>query len=600
MANRNSSEDLPKAKLNKSSLKKASRLFSYLKPDKGKYIAGLIFLALTSATALAFPMLIGELVNAAKTQGGTKDINLKAGLLLGILVLQAFFSFFRIYLFSQTTENTLVRLRKHLYEQLIQLPMSFFTKTRVGEINSRISSDITQIQDTFTTTLAEFLRQIILIIGGIIFISIISFKLTLFMLALIPAIVVVAIVFGRYIRKISRKVSDAVADSNTIVQETMQGIVNVKAFANESIEVNRYQKAIKEIAALSMKSAFSRGLFASFIILALFGAIVGIVWYATQLMQENKISFGEVISFVIYTSFIGASIGGIAELYAQIQKAVGATERIFEILDQKPENIDLNFDKKTASRFLGNVKFEQVEFSYPARKEVMVLKGLSFEAKSGESIAIVGSSGAGKSTITQLLLRFYEPDSGSILIDNKDARSYSLTQLRDQMAIVPQDVMLFGGTIRENILYGNPNATMEEVIEAAKNANADLFITSFPDKYETVVGERGITLSGGQRQRIAIARAVLKNPSILILDEATSSLDSESERLVQEAIEKLMIGRTSFIVAHRLSTIRNSNKIIVLDNGVIAESGTHEELIVKNNGIYANLSRLQFAPSEVF
>jgi ABC-type multidrug transport system fused ATPase/permease subunit len=600
MARRNSSEELPKAKLNKSSLQKASRLFSYLKPDKGKYIAGLIFLALTSATALAFPMLIGELVNAAKSEGGTKDINLKAGLLMGILFLQAFFSFFRIYLFSQTTENTLVRLRKHLYEQLIQLPMSFFTKTRVGEINSRISADITQIQDTFTTTLAEFLRQIILIIGGIIFISIISFKLTLFMLALIPAIVVVAITFGRYIRKISRKVSDAVADSNTVVQETMQGIVNVKAFANESIEVNRYQKSIKEIAALSMKSAFSRGLFASFIILALFGAIVGIVWYATQLMLENKITFGEVISFVIYTSFIGASIGGIAELYAQIQKAVGATERIFEILDQKPENIDLNFDKKSAVRFIGNVKFDNVEFSYPARKEVMVLKGLSFEAKSGESIAIVGSSGAGKSTITQLLLRFYEPDTGNIFIDNKVASSYSLTQLRDQMAIVPQDVMLFGGTIRENILYGNPNATMEEVIAAAKNANADLFISSFPDKYETIVGERGITLSGGQRQRIAIARAVLKNPSILILDEATSSLDSESERLVQEAIEKLMIGRTSFIVAHRLSTIRNANKIIVLDNGIIAESGKHEELIAKEHGIYANLSKLQFAPNEVF
>jgi ABC-type multidrug transport system fused ATPase/permease subunit len=600
MARRNSSEDLPKAKLNKTSLQKASRLFSYLKPDKGKYIAGLIFLALTSATALAFPMLIGELVNAAKSEGGTKDINLKAGLLMGILFLQAFFSFFRIYLFSQTTENTLVRLRKHLYEQLIQLPMSFFTKTRVGEINSRISADITQIQDTFTTTLAEFLRQIILIVGGIIFISIISFKLTLFMLALIPAIVVVAIIFGRYIRKISRKVSDAVADSNTVVQETMQGIVNVKAFANESVEVNRYQKSIKEIAALSMKSAFSRGLFASFIILALFGAIVGIVWYATQLMLENKITFGEVISFVIYTSFIGASIGGIAELYAQIQKAIGATERIFEILDQTPEKIDLKFDKQAAIRFHGNVVFENVEFSYPARKEVMVLKGLNFEAKSGESIAIVGSSGAGKSTITQLLLRFYEPDAGKILIDNKDALSYSLTQLRDQMAIVPQDVMLFGGTIRENILYGNPNASMEEVIEAAKNANADSFISSFPDKYETVVGERGITLSGGQRQRIAIARAVLKNPSILILDEATSSLDSESERLVQEAIEKLMIGRTSFIVAHRLSTIRNSSKIIVLDNGVISESGTHEELIVKENGIYANLSRLQFAPSEIY
>ncbi|MFM2286572.1 MAG: hypothetical protein RLZZ543_2069, partial [Bacteroidota bacterium] len=361
MAKNKTSEDLPKAKLNRTSLQKATRLFSYLQPDKGKYIAGLIFLALTSATALAFPKLIGDLVDAAK-QTGAVAINKQAILLIVILVAQAFFSFFRIYLFAQTTENTLVRLRHHLYSHLIQLPMSFFTSNRVGEINSRISADITQIQDTFTTTLAEFLRQIILIIGGLIFISLISPQLTLFMLALIPAIVVGGIVFGRYIRKISRQVQDRVAESNTIVQETMQGIVNVKAFANEFIEVIRYQKSIKEIATLSMKSAFSRGLFASFIIFALFGAIVAIVWYATHLMQEGRIAFGDVISFVIYTSFIGASIGGIAELYAQIQKAVGATERIFEILDHQPEEIDLNETRAREERLNGDVEFKDVRF----------------------------------------------------------------------------------------------------------------------------------------------------------------------------------------------------------------------------------------------
>jgi ABC-type multidrug transport system fused ATPase/permease subunit len=595
MAKKVSSEDLPKAKLNRSSLQKAMRLFGYMRPDRGKYLTGLMFLVLTSATALAFPWLIGDLVNGAKKAGAQSEINFRAGLLIGILALQAVFSFFRIYLFSQTTENTLVRLRKHLFEHLIMLPMSFFTQTRVGEINSRISADITQIQDTFTTTLAEFLRQLILIIGGIIAIIYISPRLSLFMLALIPAIVVTGIIFGRFIRKISRQVTDRVAESNTIVQETMQGIVNVKAFANEFLEVMRYQKSIQEIARLSMKSAFSRGLFASFIILALFGAIVGIVWYATLLMYENKIDFGQIISFVIYTSFIGASIGGIAELYAQIQKAVGATERIFEILDHTPESIDLNTHKSSGTRLKGDVEFKNVGFVYPARKEVNVLKGISFSAHSGESIAIVGPSGAGKSTITQLLLRFYEPTSGSILIDGKNANQYSLTELRDHMAIVPQDVILFGGTIRENILYGKPSASFEEVVSSAEKANARAFIEEFPEKYDTVVGERGITLSGGQRQRIAIARAVLKNPSILILDEATSSLDSESERLVQEALDKLMVGRTSFIVAHRLSTIRKASNILVIDKGLVHETGTHDELMAIQGGLYASLSRLQFS-----
>lgn len=598
MASKEETEKLPKAKLNKASLKKAFRLFTYMKPDMGKYIAGLVFLALTSATALAFPKLIGDLVNSTG-ENGLSAINDKAVLLMVILAAQSFFSFMRIYLFAQTTENTLVRLREHLYSHLITLPMSFFTQTRVGEINSRISADITQIQDTFSTTVAEFLRQITLVVGGMILISIISIQLTLFMVALIPAIVVVAIIFGRYIRKISRKAQDQVAVSNTIVQETMQGIVNVKSFANEILEVARYRTSVKEIAALSLKSAFSRGLFASFIILALFGAIVGIVWYATILMQRGEIKFGEVISFVLYTSFIGASIGGLAELYAQIQKAVGATERIFEILDQQAETIDLSSKKSESDlRVHGAVKFESVGFAYPARKEMQVLRDVTFEALPGQSIAIVGPSGAGKSTITQLLLRFYDPDSGTIRIDEKDTRSYSLTELRNQMAIVPQDVILFGGTIKENILYGKPDATMEEVIAAAEKANARQFIESFTDKFETVVGERGITLSGGQRQRIAIARAVLKNPSILILDEATSSLDSESERLVQEALDKLMIGRTSFIVAHRLSTIRNADKILVIDQGHVRESGTHEELIQIPDGVYAGLSKLQYRGEE--
>ncbi len=558
-----------------------------------RYLLGLLFLGLTSATALAFPKLIGDLVNAA-TETGFDAIHSKAIVLMLLLGAQSVFSFLRIYLFAQTTENSLLRLRTDLFGHLIRLPMSYFTQTRVGEINSRISADITQLQDTFSTTLAEFLRQITLVVGGMILISIISFQLTLFMLLLIPGIMVVAIVFGRYIRKISKQAQDQVAVSNTIVQETMQGIVNVKSFANEALEVFRYGKSVREIANLSLKSAFSRGLFASFIILALFGAIVGIVWKATVLMKSGEIQFGEVISFVLYTSFIGASIGGLAELYAQIQKAVGATERIFEILDQAPESIDLSQNVKTTKRLDGRVRFHQVAFSYPARADVAVLRGITFDAKQGQQIAIVGPSGAGKSTITQLLLRFYNPDSGDIFIDEKPASAYELTELRNQMALVPQDVILFGGTIRENILYGKPDASMDEVREAARKANALEFIDRFPEGFETIVGERGITLSGGQRQRIAIARAVLKDPAILILDEATSSLDSESERLVQDALDQLMQGRTSFVVAHRLSTVRKADQILVIDGGHVVESGTHEELVKIEHGVYAGLSNLQF------
>ena len=388
-------EDLPKAKLTKTSLKQAFRLFAYLKPDMPRYLLGLLFLGLTSATALAFPKLIGDLVNAA-SETGFDAIHTKAIVLMLLLGAQSIFSFLRIYLFAQTTENSLLRLRSDLFGHLIRLPMSYFTQTRVGEINSRISADITQLQDTFSTTLAEFLRQITLVVGGMILISIISLKLTLFMLALIPVIMVVAIVFGRYIRKISKQAQDQVAVSNTIVQETMQGIVNVKSFANEALEVFRYGKSVREIANLSLKSAFSRGLFASFIILALFGAIVGIVWKATVLMKSGEIQFGEVISFVLYTSFIGASIGGLAELYAQIQKAVGATERIFEILDHTPEEISLLAGTQNLQRLHGNVRFEEVQFSYPARPDVAVLRGISFEALQGQQIAIVGPSGAGK------------------------------------------------------------------------------------------------------------------------------------------------------------------------------------------------------------
>jgi len=587
--------DLPKSKITLSALQKASLIFQYSGKHRWKFYVGLLFLLLTGGTALAFPKLMGLLVDCVKNKDNSQA-NFIALSLVGILFMQSIFSFFRLSLFVNFTENTLANLRFALYSNLVKLPMSFFSQKRVGELNSRISSDITQIQDTLTSTIAEFLRQFILIIGGIALLATESLKLTLLMLSVVPLVAVAAVIFGRFIRGYSKKVQDKVAESQIIVEETMQGISIVKAFANEWYEIERYKTKIKEVIQIAIKGGKYRGYFASFIIFCLFGSIVSVVWYGVQLSISGEMSVGQLITFVLYSTFVGASFGGIAELYAQIQKAIGATERVFELLDETPEKIS-GTTNTAIEKINGNVSFKNVAFHYPSRKEMKVLKDVNFTAQFGQKIAIVGPSGAGKSTIASLLLRFYAIEEGSIEIDNKNIYDYDLEQLRGNMSIVPQDVILFGGTIRENIAYGKPNATEEEILAAAQQANAYNFIESFPEKLDTLVGERGVKLSGGQRQRIAIARALLKNPSILILDEATSSLDSESEKLVQEALEILMEGRTSIIIAHRLSTIRSADQILVLDQGIIAEQGTHQELIALENGIYKNLSSLQFSNS---
>ena len=585
--------DLPKSKINASSLNKAKLIFKYAGIHKWKFYVGLFFLLLTSITALAFPKFLGLLVDCVANKDAAKANEIALGL-FGILVLQSVFSFFRLSLFINFTENTLANLRFALYNNLIKLPMSFYAQKRVGELNSRLSADISQLQDTLTSTIAEFLRQFILIIGGFIILATISPKLTLMMMSIVPVVAVAAVIFGRFIRKYGKKTQDKIAESQVVVEETLQGITNVKAFANEWYEIERYKNKINEIVKIAIKGGQYRGFFASFIIICLFGAVVSVVWYGVTLTISGEMkNVGQLISFVLYSAFIGASFGGIAELYSQLQKAIGSTERIFELLEETPEKIS-GIQSSIKEKIKGEVTFQNVAFTYPSRKEIQVLKDVSFKAHFGQKIAIVGPSGAGKSTISSLLLRFYDIESGTILIDDKNIYDYDLQNLRGNMSIVPQDVLLFGGSIGENIAYGKPDATHEEIMIAAKQANAFNFVNGFPEKFETIVGERGIKLSGGQRQRIAIARALLKNPSILILDEATSSLDSESEKLVQEALETLMKGRTSIIIAHRLSTIRNADAILVLDNGIIAEQGTHKELMEIENGIYKNLSNLQF------
>jgi ABC-type multidrug transport system fused ATPase/permease subunit len=590
--NKYGDREVAKKKITREGIKRLYRLFRFIGPQKWVFIAGLSFLVLSSLTTLVFPALIGELLDAA-TKGTLDKINELGLILISIFLVNAVFSYFRIYLFAVVTQKTLALLRQTTYNHLIKLPMTFFSSRRVGELNSRISADIALLQDTFTTTLAQFVRQVITIVGGITLLMIISPRLTGFMLMLIPVVAIVARVFGTFIRKLSKKAQTIVAESNTIVEETLQAVASVKAFANEAYEIFRYKKKTDEVIEVSLKSARWRGLFVSFIMFALFGSIIGVVWYGVYLINQGAgLSTGDLLKFVLYSVFIGGSISGVADLYSDIQRSIGATENLLDILDETPEPLSLKEADK-ANAFKGDVNFQKVSFSYPSRKDVTVLKDITFHVRNGEQVALVGPSGAGKTTIGALLLRFYDPEGGSILIDGKDARDYDLTELRGNMAIVPQEVLLFGGTIKENIEYGKPGATEIEILIAAKQANAMEFIGSFPEGLETLVGERGIQLSGGQRQRIAIARAILKNPAILILDEATSSLDSENERLVQEALEKLMKGRTSFIIAHRLSTIHNADKIIVIDHGEVKEMGTHEELLAKEDGIYHQLTKLQ-------
>lgn len=591
--------DLPKAKINKDSLKKISGLINYLKPYKWKFFLGLACLVFSSITTFAFPALFGAMIDAA--QGNQKyeflplDLNTIGFISFGILFLQSILSFFRIKLFVEVAENSLADIRRDTYFKLITLPMDFFANRRVGELNSRISSDLSQIQDTLTTTFAEMIRQILTLIAGIALLFFISVKLTLLNLSILPVIIVVAIFLGKFIRKISKQAQDQLAESNTIIEETLQGISNVKAFVNEAFEANRYNNSLREVVKIAMRGAAYRGGFASFIIFCLFGTVVGVIWYGSFLVLNNELSVGSMTTYILYAIFVGAAMGTFPELYANVQKAIGASERVMEILKEVNEPISIKQEENATKRIIsGSLEFKEVGFAYPSRKEITVLNGLSFEAKAGEKVAIVGPSGAGKSTIASLILRFYAPQQGELLFDGIPVSDFALTDIRNQVAIVPQDVILFGGTIKENIAYGKLNATDDEIVSAAQQANAHNFIKDLPEQYETIVGERGIKLSGGQRQRIAIARALLKNPAILILDEATSSLDSESERLVQEALEVLMKDRTSIIIAHRLSTIREADKIVVLEKGVVLEIGTHNELLKNEEGLYRYLSQLQF------
>ena len=574
-------------------LRKVTEILKYTLPYKNQFIVGFFLLLLSSLVVMVFPYLAGEMTDVAQGKSNLGLTLNEIGLvLIVVLVFQGIISYLRVIVFTYVSEKAMADVRTSLYEKLISLPIVFFEKNRVGELTSRITADVAQLQQVLSVTLAEFTRQILILVVGVILLLITIPRLSLIMLATFPLIVIAAFFFGRFIRSLTKDRQKKLASTNTVVDETLATIHTVKSFTNEKFEYKRYYDKIQDVVSTSLNLAKYRAGFGTFIIVVLFGGIFFLLWYGSKLVEEDAMSIGQLISFVVYTSFIGGAIASLGNFYTTIVSALGGTERIREILGEDAE-ISME-ENRPVQRITGDIVFEDVEFEYPTREDITVLKRINMHIQEGHKIALVGASGAGKSTIAQLILRFYEVSRGDIQVGGQSIYSFPIDAYRHNIAIVPQEVILFGGTIRENILYGDPDASEEQVIEAAKKSNSWEFIQSFPEGLETIVGERGIKLSGGQRQRIAIARAILRNPSILILDEATSSLDAESEKIVQDALNTLLEGRTSIIIAHRLATIKTVDCIYVLDDGEIIEQGTHQELSELPNGSYSNLAKLQF------
>ncbi|WP_367875373.1 ABC transporter ATP-binding protein [Luteolibacter sp. Populi] len=554
-------------------------------------------LFVTAGLGLAFPFFLKDLIGdpADAWKGGAIDVaatrqkaDAKILMLVGILAVQAFIAYWRVRGFTYSGEAALNDLRRDLFNRLLKLPIPFFQDQRSGLVSNRVSSDLGTVRETFLNTLPQAARQSVILIGSLSFIIYCSWKLSLVMLCSVPVVVLAVAISGRKVRKYSRDAQDALAESGMVMEESVQGIADVKAFSNEEFERARYHRALDRFFGVTLRGANARAAFLSFVIFALFGTIGGVAWYGSHMLALGEIGQKEFTGFIIFSVFVGASLGSVPEIISQFQAMAGATERLRELMGETPEASGV----QATGRLAGSLSFDKVTFHYPSRPDAPVLHELSFTAEPGKRVALVGPSGAGKSTVFSLILGFHHPESGQVLFDGKNASDLQLASLRKQIAVVPQEVMLFGGSIRENIEYGRPGATAAEIEEAARQANAHEFISKLPEGYETTVGPRGVKLSGGQRQRIAIARAILADPRILLLDEATSALDTESERLVNEALERLMAGRTSLVIAHRLSTVRHADTILVLNHGKLVESGTHAELIARQ-GTYHLLAETQ-------
>lgn len=562
-----------------------SRLLALAVPEWRRLAAATVFLVLGGAASLAWPQIVRVLIDAA-VAGGEETLNRAVLAMAAIFAVQGVAVAFRYYLFSVAGERIVTRLRESVFGAIIEQEIGFFDLRKTGELTSRLTSDATVVQNTVSVNLSMGLRNSVLLVGGLALLVASSPRLTLLMLALVPPVAVGAVVVGRKMSKIAREAQDALARANEAAEEVIAGIRTVRSFSREAAENERYSERVWESFQVSRKRIRLMAAFVGIMTMAAFGSVAAVLWFGGRMVMTGELTVGELTSFILYTLIVAMALSALADLWSDFARARGASERIFELIDRDPV-VDQG-SGEIVDTVTGRVEFAGVSFAYPVRPDVRVLDDINLALEPGTVTALVGPSGAGKSTVAALMLRLYDPDEGAVMLDGQNLKELDARWLRTRIGTVAQEPVLFSTTIAANIRYGRPEATDAEVEAAAGAAHAHDFIVDLPDGYATEVGERGVRLSGGQKQRVAIARALLKDPPILILDEATSSLDAESESLVQDALERLMTDRTSLVIAHRLSTVKNADRVVVLDGGMVAEAGVHDELMAAD-GLYRRL-----------